>query len=179
VAERNHYEVLGAAKSSGPDEIHAAYLEKLHQVHPDRNAGDDEAAHERTIEVVAAYRVLSDPEARKLYDFRSNNPFRIDGEVPGIRLLKAKRTGEAEARFIEAGRFIKSGDLVRAVDPLKAALKLEPTYPAASYNLALAGALLGNANFALGVLTDAVDKDPKDASLQRLRKALVTTFLTV
>ncbi|HTB21150.1 MAG TPA: DnaJ domain-containing protein [bacterium] len=179
MSERNHYEVLGAAKSSTPDEIHACYLERLHQVHPDRNAGDDEAAHEKTIEAVAAYRVLSDPAARRRYDFRCGNPFRFDGELPGLKLLKGRKSGEAESHFTDSVRFIRADDLVKAVDPLKAALKLEPDYPAASYNLALAGALLGNGNFALGVLTAALKRDPKDASLQRLHKAVVTTFLTV
>lgn len=179
MSERNHYEVLGASKSSIADEIHACYLERLHQVHPDRNAGDDELAHERTIEVVAAYRVLSNPDARKRYDFRCNNPFRIDGALPGMKLLKGRKTEEAEARFAEGGRFIKVDDLVRAVEPLKAALKLEPAYSAASYNLALAGALLGNGSFALSVLELAITRDSKDASLLRLRKAVVSTFLTV
>lgn len=179
MAERNHYDTLGAPKSADADELRACYLERLHQVHPDRNAGDDEAAHEKTIEVVAAYRVLSDPDARKRYDFRCGNPFRTDGELPGIKLLKGRKTAEAEARFAEGGRFIRAEDLVRAVEPLKAALKLEPCYSAASYNLALAGAVMGNGNFALDILSEAIRKDPKDAALQRLRKAVLATFLTV
>lgn len=177
--ERNHYEVLGVAKSASLEELHAHYLEKLHQVHPDRNVGDEDAAHEKTIEVVGAYRVLSDPDLRKRYDFRSGNPFRSDGELPGVRLLMSKERKEAELRFAEGLRWLKADDLVKAVEPLKAALKLEPAYSAASYNLALAGALLGNGNFALDVLTKAIQADPKDAALQKLRKAVTTTFLTV
>jgi curved DNA-binding protein CbpA len=179
VPERNHYEVLGVSKSATADEIHAHYLEKLHQVHPDRNIGDEDSAHERTIDVVAAFRVLNDPEARKRYDFRSGNPFRFDGELPGVKLLKSKERKEAEQRFAESARMLKADDLVKAVEPLKVALRLEPAYSAASYNLALAGALLGNANFALDVLARAIKADPKDASLARLRKAVTATFLSV
>jgi curved DNA-binding protein CbpA len=161
------------------EDIHVHYLERLHQVHPDRNVGDEDAAHEKTIEVVAAYRTLSDADARKRYDFRSGNPFRFEGETPGVRLLMSKERKEAEQRFAEGVRWLKADDLVKAVEPLKAALKLEPAYSAASYNLALAGALLGNGNFALDVLSKAIQADPKDPSLLKLRKAVTATFLTV
>ena len=177
--ERNYYEVLGISKSAGEDEIHAHYLDKLHQVHPDRNAGDEDAAHERTIEVVNAYRVLSDPDARKRYDFRAGNPFLHEGETPGVKLLKSKERKEAEERFTEGVRLLKSDEGPKAVEKFKAALKLEPAYSAASYNLALLGALLGNANFALDVLGKAMQADPKDAALPRLRKAVMAAFLTV
>jgi curved DNA-binding protein CbpA len=179
VPESNHYQVLGVSRSASADEIHAHYLEKLHQVHPDRNAGDEDAAHERTIEVVTAYRVLSDPETRRRYDFKALNPFLAEGATPGLRVMLSKERKEAEARFAEAARHLRSEDLAKAVEPLKAALKLEPAFSAASYNLALLGALLGNANFALDVLAKAMKADPKDEALVRLRKAIHSTFLSV
>jgi curved DNA-binding protein CbpA len=177
VAERNHYEVLGVAKSASADEIHAHYLEKLHQVHPDRNAGDEDKAHERTIEVVGAYRTLSDPEARKRYDFRAGNPFVMAAETAGVKLLKSQARKDAEARFSEGVHQVRLEDWPKAVECFKAALKAEPAYSAASYNLALLGALLGNANFSLDVLHRAIQADPKDQGLQRLRKSIHTTFL--
>lgn len=177
MAERNHYEVLGVSKSASADDIHAHYLEKLHQVHPDRNAGDEDAAHERTIEVVLAYRTLSDPEARKRYDFKAGNPFVMEAETAGVKLLKSQARKDADLRFAEGARFVKAEDFPKAVEAFKAALKLEPAFSAASYNLALLGALLGNANFALDVLHRAVQADAKDAGLQRLRKSVHSTFL--
>jgi curved DNA-binding protein CbpA len=179
VPERNHYEVLGLSKTASAEELHNHYLEKLHQVHPDMNAGDEEAAHERTIEVVNAYRTLSDPEARKRYDFRTGNPFLTDGQTPGLRVILSKERKEAEARFGEGVRCVRSEDFPKAVEHFKAALKQEPAFAAASYNLALLGALLGNANFALDVLAKAIQADPKDAALPKLRKAVHATFLSV
>jgi len=179
VPDRNYYEVLGLSKSSGVDDIHSAYLEKLQQVHPDRNGGDDDACHERTIEVVGAYRVLSDLQARKRYDFRCGNSFRVDGDLPGFKILKGRRSLEAEARFAEAGLHIKGDDLIKAVEPLKAALKLEPSYPAAAYNLALTGALLENTAYALDVLADGIRMSPGDKTLHRLRAAVLSTYMTV
>ncbi len=177
MAERNHYEVLGVGKSADGDEIHAHYLEKLHQVHPDRNPDDEDGAHERTIEVVNAYRTLSDPEARKRYDFRSGNPFILEAETGGVKLLKPQARKDADLRFAEGVRAIKADDLPKAVELIKAALKLEPAFSAASYNLALLGALLGNHNFSLDVLHRAIQADPKDPGLQRLRRSIHSTFM--
>lgn len=177
MAERNYYEVLGVSKSAAIEEIHAHYLEKLHQVHPDLNAGDEDQAHERTIEVVNAYRALSDPETRRRYDFRAGNPYVLGSGLPGVKLLKSKARQEAELRFAEGVRLLKADDHARAVEAFKAALKLEPAYSAASHNLALLGAQLGNPNFALEVLQRAIQADPKDAGLQRLRKAIHATFM--
>ena len=48
------------------------------------NAGDEEAAHERTIEVVRSPTApCRTPEARKRYDFRTGNPFLTGGADPG------------------------------------------------------------------------------------------------
>lgn len=177
--ERNHYEVLGLSKTAGPEELHNHYLDKLQQVHPDMNAGDEEAAHERTIEVVNAYRTLSDPDSRKRYDFRTGNPFLTEGLTPGLRVILKQERKDAEARFAEGVKCVKAEDFPKAVEHFKAALKAEPAYGAASYNLALLGALLGNANFALDVLAKASQADPKDTALGRLKKAIHATFLSV
>jgi DnaJ-class molecular chaperone len=176
--ERNYYEVLGVSKSASDDEIHAHYLEKLHQVHPDRNNGDEDGAHERTIEVVNAYRTLSDAAARKAYDFRASNPFSYQGETPGLRLMMSKERKEAEQRFAEGAQLLKREDYAKAVESFKAALKLEPAFSSASYNLALLGAILGNHNFSLDVLQRAITADAKDADLQRLRKSIHTAFMS-
>lgn len=175
--ERSPYEVLGVSKSATAEEIHAHYLEKLQQVHPDRNAGEEDQAHERTIEVVNAYRLLSDPEARKRHDFRAANPFALSGETAGVKMLKSQAKKDADLRFAEGVRLLRAEDWPKAVEAFKAALKLDPAFSAASYNLALLGALLGNVNFALDVLHRAVQADPKDPALQRLRKSIHAVFL--
>ncbi len=63
------------------------------------------------------------------------------------------------------------------MEAFKAALKLEPGFSAASYNLALLGAHLGNPNFSLDILAKAIQSDPKDALLPKLRKAITATFM--
>ena len=179
MADRNYYEVLGVGKMASVEDVQSHYLHKIHEVHPDRNPGDEERATDRTIELVNAYRTLSDPPARKLYDFKMLNPMLLEGETAGVKLLKGKDKKEAEQRFAEGVRFLRLDDQPKAVEAFKAAVKLDPTFSAASYNLALLGALLGNANFALDILSKAIQADQKDPLLPKLRKAITSTFMQV
>jgi curved DNA-binding protein CbpA len=57
------YEVLGVARAAGSEAIKSAYRDKVRVSHPDRG-GDQDVF----IEVVRAFGLLSDPEARRLFD---------------------------------------------------------------------------------------------------------------
>jgi len=64
----DHYKVLGIARDANLGEIKRAYRDRVKHCHPDRNPSPKasvvfHAVHE-------AYRVLSDPELRELYDER-------------------------------------------------------------------------------------------------------------
>ncbi len=65
--KRDYYEVLGLARTATADEIKKTYRKLAMQFHPDRNAGNTEAA-ERFKEVSEAYEVLSDENKRHQYD---------------------------------------------------------------------------------------------------------------
>jgi molecular chaperone DnaJ len=67
MSKRDYYEVLGVAKNASEDEIKKAYRSLAMKYHPDRNPGDDEAAH-LFKEAAEAYAVLSDNEKRERYD---------------------------------------------------------------------------------------------------------------
>jgi len=60
------YELLGASREAGPDELKAAYHARARELHPD-TSGDAEA-EARFREVSHAYTVLSKPRSRLLYD---------------------------------------------------------------------------------------------------------------
>jgi molecular chaperone DnaJ len=64
---RDYYAVLGIAATAGPREIRQAYRRLARQYSPDVNLWDEEA---RSLfdEIAEAYRVLSDPGARGIYD---------------------------------------------------------------------------------------------------------------
>jgi molecular chaperone DnaJ len=66
-AKRDYYEVLGIAKGASAEEVRKAFRGLALKFHPDRNAGDEEAAA-RFKEAAEAHEVLSDPQKRELYD---------------------------------------------------------------------------------------------------------------
>ncbi len=67
-----HYELLGIASGSTPEEIRLAYLRKARENHPDKLATSDPVrVRERQSAMVAinaAWFVLRDPDRRRLYD---------------------------------------------------------------------------------------------------------------
>lgn len=66
-ARRDHYEVLGVARSASSDEIKAAFRKLAAKHHPDLNPGDVDA-ETRFKELNHAYQTLSDPQRRSVYD---------------------------------------------------------------------------------------------------------------
>ncbi len=64
---RNYYEILGVQPDASPEEIKRAFKELARRDHPDKNSGS-KASEEAFKELANAYAVLSDPNARVLYD---------------------------------------------------------------------------------------------------------------
>ena len=65
-AVRDYYEVLGVTRTADGDTIKQAYRRLARELHPDVSA--EPKAEERFRELTGAYTVLSDPNARLLYD---------------------------------------------------------------------------------------------------------------
>jgi len=72
--------VLGVARSASGEEVKKAYRNLARRYHPDRNDGDEEAAH-RFREIAEAYETLSNPDLRARYD-RLGPLYRPDGRPP-------------------------------------------------------------------------------------------------
>ncbi|CAB3750858.1 J domain-containing protein [Paraburkholderia humisilvae] len=62
------YTKLGVAEDASAAEIKRAYRKAAMKWHPDRNAGNEEAARTTFLDIKDAYEILSDPEKRKVYD---------------------------------------------------------------------------------------------------------------
>ncbi len=65
--KRDYYEILGLTQSASVEEIEKAYRKLARQYHPDRNIGDETAAH-KFREATEAHDILVDSEKRAIYD---------------------------------------------------------------------------------------------------------------
>src|SRR2546427_4001377 len=97
---RDYYAVLGIAATAAPREIRQAYRRLARQYSPDVNFWDNTALA-LFEEIAEAYRVLSDPHARTLYD--------RFGPAMGTEALGADRRGEdvhvtVELEFADVAR---------------------------------------------------------------------------
>jgi molecular chaperone DnaJ len=81
---RDYYAVLGITATAAPREVRQAYRRLARQYSPDVNFWDERA---RVLfdEIAEAYRVLSDPTARDLYDRIGSVPGAADALGPGRR----------------------------------------------------------------------------------------------
>ena len=94
----NAYEVLGVENTATEAEIRAAYKRRVRDAHPDRHGGS-EAAHERFLEVQAAYEVLSDPQRKEAHD---QNPDQLlDETLWELRLQQLTRRRKRLRRLYE------------------------------------------------------------------------------
>jgi curved DNA-binding protein CbpA len=62
------YETLGVNEHATDEEIKRAYRKAAMRCHPDRNVGNEEAAHAKFHEIKEAYGILSDRAQREVYD---------------------------------------------------------------------------------------------------------------
>lgn len=64
LAREDLYLVLGVGRDASPAELRAAFRKRARVFHPDRGAGNDQDF----VRLEYAYRVLSNPAKRRLYD---------------------------------------------------------------------------------------------------------------
>ena len=61
---KDYYDILGVSSGASQDEIKKAFRKKAHELHPDKDSGDEEKFKEAN----EAYQVLSDEKKRAQYD---------------------------------------------------------------------------------------------------------------
>jgi curved DNA-binding protein len=71
------YETIGVPQSAGPEQIRRSYRMLVKRFHPDLFPSGSDAqmnAGERLREIIAAYRILSNPQKRLAYDTKRATP---------------------------------------------------------------------------------------------------------
>ena len=66
--EKNYYQILNIDRNASVSDIKSAYLREARLYHPDHHAGKEEEFVKKFQDIMEAYKVLSDPKTKALYD---------------------------------------------------------------------------------------------------------------
>lgn len=136
---RNCYEVLQVFPNASHQEIKDAFRFLLFRYHPDHNKGKEDWAVQKTMELVEAYHVLSDPHRRAHHDLLRGLKLREEPPKKGFALFgKAKeKAGQLEAILRDAAEKFKRDEYEQAIQAFRKALDLDGESSSARFNLAL------------------------------------------
>jgi DnaJ-class molecular chaperone len=125
--ELDYYALLGVVVDASVDDIKAGFRALARVFHPDRFAGDERRQAEAMriyLRATEAYRVLTHPEQRRLYDarLRAGGQLRLDPEAATRSLRPSQIAGTADGVVAPRARaFLVRAEQARAADDLKQA----------------------------------------------------------
>ena len=173
--QRNYYEILGLRRTATIQEIKKRYRELARKYHPDVHR-DKALAQRAFVQIVEAYKTLSDGAARRQYDESLGRPTPAPGAPTrgrGYAQSSRPRITEAQRLVTEAQFAFVRGKFSEAAIKCRQALRSNP-------NLARAHAILGDINRiqnriepAIVEYGFAVQLDPSDRESRRKMERLV------
>jgi len=79
---KKYYDLLGVEQNSSENEIKKNYKKLAMKHHPDRNPNNREESEQKFKEISNAYKVLTDPEKRQIYDKFGEEGLQNNGGMP-------------------------------------------------------------------------------------------------
>jgi len=169
---KNCYELLQVFPSAGAQEIKDAFRFLLFRYHPDHNKGREDWAVQRTMELVDAYHILSDPGRRAHHDVMRAVRLKEEkakkggfGIFGGSDKVKAAAAGEEFRRGLEAFR---AEEYEQSLKRFAKVCELEPENGGAKFNLAACFLALEKLNEAVNWLQDYLLKNKDDLEAKAL-----------
>jgi tetratricopeptide (TPR) repeat protein len=178
--KKNYYEIFKLYPPIDLNHLQDAYKQLIFENHPDRNPSKQEWAIEKTMEIVEAYSVLSDPIKREMYNFQVRNDIRREiGELYGmkkgfLKVMKSKEEIDAEEYFNKGNKYFEEKDAWnQAQHEWVAAIKIIPGFVNAHFNLGVLYGYQGNFKDAVVCFERAIKYNPED---YEAKKALSTAM---
>ncbi len=169
MAKKNYYEIFKIYPPIDLQHLQDTYKQLIFQHHPDTNPGRQDWAVEKTMEIVEAYNVLSDPVKREIYNFQVRNDIRKEvGEMKGVKkgllkLGKSKEETKAEEHFQKGNEYFQDKDnWNQAQHEWVSSLRLIPGFINSHYNLGILYGYQGNFKDAVACFERLLKYDPDD-----------------
>lgn len=135
MAVKNAYELLQVFPGAAANEIKDAFRFLLFRYHPDHNKGREEWAVQRTMELVEAYHILSDPAKRAHHDVM--RAVRIKEERGRKGLFGGGEKGKlADEEFKRGLDAWKADEYEQAIKRFARVIELDKDCANARFNLA-------------------------------------------
>lgn len=159
----NFYEVLELYPAATQEEIDNAFRAALYKYHPDHNPDKPDWAHERTSQAVEAYKILSDPLRRKIYNFLIFAA--LKKHPPEIKFNIFQ--GGDKKKYEEAVQYFKEGVEIFDADKAGSLLKFQQAFGTyklseAVYNVGVIYTITNKLSEAMRAFKEAVKIEPEN-----------------
>ncbi len=175
MAKKNYYEIFKIYPPIDLQHLQDTYKQLIFEHHPDTNPGRMEWAIEKTMEIVEAYNVLSDPLKREIYNFQVRNDIRKDlGEFIGLKkgllnLMKSKDETEAEGHFRKGIEFFEDKDnWNQAQHEWVTCIRLIPGFINAHFNLGILYGYQGNFKDSMACFERLIKYNANDSEAKKI-----------
>lgn len=173
---KNYYEILQVFPNTSAQEIKDAFRFLLFRYHPDHNRGREDWAVERTMELVEAYHVLSDPPRRAHHDLLRTVKIREAPPKKKFALFNkpSDRTKAAEPIFADGVAKFRGDEYEASLLAFRKAAELDPQYPNVKFNLAAAFLAIERYSDAVVAIQEHVARNKEDVDAKSLQSKIST-----